>query len=71
MKEIERNEHFEFQYWNDTNEFANDVDINFHVAEDKSTIGNLQRMCKIFARALGYSEKSIEEVFGEDYEDRI
>lgn len=71
MKEIERNEHFEFQYWNDTNEYANDVDMSFRVAESKSTIGNLQRMCKAFARTLGYSEKSIEEVFGEDYEDRI
>ena len=71
MKEIERSEHFEFQYWSDTNEYANDIDINFRVAESKSTIGNLQRMCKNFARALGYSEESIEEVLGEDYEDRI
>ena len=70
-KDIERNEVFEFQYWNDTNPFANDIDLTFKVDEDRSSIGNLHRMCKIFAHALGYSDDTIEEVFGEDYEDRI
>lgn len=70
-KDIERNEIFEFQYWNDTNPFANEIDLTFKVEEDKSTLGNLQAMCKAFARALGYANESIEEVFGEDIEDRI
>lgn len=68
---MERNEVFEFQYWNDTNPFANDIDLTFKIEEDKSTLGNLQHMCKVFAKALGYSNELIEEVFGEDYEDRI
>lgn len=69
--DIERDDVFEFQFWNKTNPFVNEVDLTFRVEEDKSTLGNLQRMCKTFARALGYSDSSIEEVFGEDYEDRI
>lgn len=70
-KDIERNEVFEFQYWNDTNPFANDIDLTFKVDENKSSIGNLHSMCKTFAKALGYSDELIEEVFGEDYDDRI
>ena len=69
--EIKRNEHFEFQYWNDTNEYANDIDLIFRVAEDKSSLSTLHKMCKSFARTLGYLGPAIEEMFGADYEDRI
>ena len=70
-KNIERNEVFEFQYWNDTNPFANDIDLTFRVDANHFNLNNLHHMCKTFARALGYSDEDIEEVFGEDYDKRF
>ena len=68
--EITRPITIEFNYYNDDNEFAPNVNLTFRTTPDM-TIGELQSFCKKFAKALGYADESVEEVFGEYYDDRI
>lgn len=55
-----------FSFHTDNKEDCNDFYLNFIVSEDM-TIWELHRLCKRFALALGYAEKNVEDVFGEDY----
>ena len=61
-------EHFNqisFSFHPENKENHNDFYLNFFVSENM-TIGELHRLCKRFALTLGYSEKNVEEAFGED-----
>lgn len=64
-KNIERPVTVEFQYWNEINPYAADIDMTFRARECMG-LNELHSFCKKFAIALGYSPKAVEEVFGED-----
>ena len=68
--EIKRPVTVEFNYYNDDNEFDDNVDLTFRTTPDM-TIGTLHSFCKSFAVALGFSPEQVEEAFGKDIEDRI
>lgn len=68
--EINRSVTVEFNYYDSDNKFAPDVDLTFRTTPNM-TIGELHDFCKKFAITLGYSHKQVEEIFGEDVEDRI
>lgn len=68
--EINRPVTVEFNYYNEDNEFDDDVNLTFRTTPDM-TIGQLHAFCKRFAIALSFSPKQVEEAFGEDIEDRI
>jgi len=64
---MEEEEHFDqisFSFHSDNKEDYNDFYLNFIVSKDM-TVWDLHRFCKRFALALGYSEKNVEEAFGE------
>lgn len=65
--EIKRPVSIGFTRYDEANEFAADVDLTFRTTSGM-TLGELQRFCKRFALALGYSSKAIDEYFGEDQE---
>ena len=67
--EIKRPVTIEFDYYNDNNEFAPNVNLTFQSTEGM-TIGTLHRFCNKFAITLGYSSETVEEAFGEDIDDR-
>lgn len=60
----------DFNYYDENNKFAPDITLTFRTGE-AMTIGELHGFCKKFAIALGYSTELVEEIFGEDSEDRI
>ena len=64
--EEKRFDQVSFSFHTDNKEDCNDFYLNFIVSEDM-TIWELHRLCKRFALALGYAEKNVEDVFGEDY----
>ena len=64
--EEKRFDQVSFSFHSDNKEDCNDFYLNFIVSEDM-TIWELHRLCKRFALALGYAEKNVEDVFGEDY----
>lgn len=68
--EIERPVTIEFQHWDEENRFAPDVDLTFKTTTGM-TLGELHGFCKSFAIVLGYAPERVNEVFGEDIEDRI
>ena len=68
--EINRPVTVSFNYYDEDNEFAPDVDLTFRTTPDM-TIGELHSFCKRFAIALSFSPELVDEVFGEDIEDRI
>ena len=68
--EINRPVTVEFNYYDEDNEYAPDINLTFRTTTDM-TIGTLHNFCKMFAKALGYNDKLVEEVFGEYYDDRI
>ena len=57
-----------FYYRENLNEFAHDVDLQFSISSD-ARLGEIFNMCKKFAIALGYSETSVDKVFGPDSDD--
>ena len=63
-----KNHQYIFKYVNKESdvpeEFQEDITLVYDLENDPS-IRHLHRMCKSFAKALGYSEKNIEEYFGE------
>jgi hypothetical protein len=40
------------------------INLSFTVPTDGTRIGTFHSMCRKFALALGYAEKSVEEYFG-------
>lgn len=68
--EIKRPISIGFTRYDESNEFAADVDLTFRTTSDM-TLGELHSFCKRFALALGYSFEAVEEYFGEDQEDRL
>ena len=65
MEEEEHLNQVSFSFHPDNKEDCNEFYLNFFVNKGM-TIGELHRLCKRFALALGYSEKNVEDAFGED-----
>jgi len=57
-----------FYYKENLNEFGHNVQLQFSISSDAS-LGEIFNMCKKFAIALGYSETSVDKVFGPDSDD--
>ncbi len=55
----------EHYYFSMTEDEGENVSVSFSVPH-AVTIYEFHRMCKKFAAACGYAEKSIEEAFGEN-----
>lgn len=55
----------EFNLYPDEESYQQGVSLSFEVNQDMS-INELHRLCCRFAACLGFTEKSIEEVFGEE-----
>lgn len=53
-----------FFYKENDNEFSNDVKLEFSVYPS-ADIHTIHRLCKQFCLALGFSEKSVDDAFGE------
>ena len=54
----------EFEFYPHCEGYA-DVDVRFGVSPDIS-LHQFHRLCKRFALVMGYSESSVEEIFGEN-----
>ena len=70
MDDIKRPITIEFDYYNEQNDFAPDINLTFRTVYPM-TIGELKNFCKRFAIALSYTPDMVEEAFGPDIEDRI
>lgn len=68
--EINRPVTVEFNYYDNDNELATDVDLTFRTTPDM-TLGELHSFCKMFAIALSFSPEQVEEAFGENIEDKF
>ena len=55
----------EFNLYPDDESYQQAVNLSFEVDEDMS-LNTLHRLCCRFAACLGFTEKSIESVFGEE-----
>lgn len=55
----------EFNLYPDEESYQQAVNLSFEVDQDMS-LTELHRLCCRFAACLGFAEKSIEEVFGEE-----
>jgi len=56
--------HVGFTFIDNSNEFENDLKMEFDCYPDMH-ISTLHNLCRRFALALGYSESSVNEYFGE------
>lgn len=54
----------EFNLYPDEKSYRNAVSLSFEEDQDMG-LESLQRMCRAFALCLGYSERNVNEVFGE------
>lgn len=54
-----------FYFIDSTNEFANDIHLQFSAYPDMH-ISKLHSLCRRFALALGYAEGSVDQYFGEE-----
>ena len=57
-----------FYFIDTTNEYANDVHLMFSAYPDMH-ISKLHSLCRRFALALGYTEKTVDDYFGEEYDE--
>lgn len=64
----QRKDTYNFEFYPDGDDRRN-IRLSYDVPGDGVTCGELQRMCKAFALALGYAPSSVEECFGEDVYD--
>lgn len=62
--EIKRPVSIGFTRYDESNEFAADVDLTFRTTSDMA-LGELHEFCKRFALALGFSSNAVEEYFGD------
>ena len=65
MEKETKSEFYTFAY---TNQDDVTISLNFSVPPIRAHISTFYDMCKRFAHAVGYSEKTVEEWFGKSKE---